>query len=97
MSGKDTSTIGNPIEETRQYHTLYLRAINNPLRRKILRALGEGYATVEDLQSRTGLDVNALNWHLSMLERGLCVEKDTKEGKTVYKRTQEGRVVDHLE
>jgi len=74
-----------------------LRAINSPLRREILRALKEGYTTIEDLQSRTGLDNNTLKWHLSVLEQGFCIEKDIKQGKLVYKLTQEGKVVDYME
>lgn len=97
MSRKDSKTVGKSIEETRQYHTRYLRAINSPLRREILRALKEGYATIEDLQSSTGLDDDSLKWHLSVLEHGFCVEKDIKQGKQVYKLTQEGRVVDYME
>ncbi len=97
MTKKDSQTVGNSIEETRRYHSRYLRAINSPLRRKILRALKEGYSTIEDLQSRTGLDKDALKWHLSVLEHGFCIEKDIKQGKRFYKLTQEGRVVDYLE
>ena len=97
MTKQDSKTIGNSIEETRKYHTRYLRAINSPLRREILRTLKEGYSTIEDLQSRTGLDKDALKWHLSVLEHGFCIEKDFKQGKRFYKLTQEGRVVDYLE
>jgi len=96
MSGKNSKKIGKLIEETRRYHKRYLRAINSPLRREILRALKEGYTTIEDLQSHTGLDNGALNWHLSVLEQGFCIEKDIEEGKLVYKLTQEGKVVDYL-
>ena len=97
MSEKGSKTVGRSIEETRQYHTRYLRAINSPLRREILRALKKGYATIEDLQSSTGLDNETLKWHLNVLEHGFCVEKAIKQGKLVYKLTQEGRVVDYLE
>jgi len=97
VSGKNSKTIGKSIEETRRYHKRYLRAISSSLRREILRALKEGYTTIEDLQSRTGLDNDTLNWHLSVLEQGFCIEKDTEEGKLVYKLTQEGKVVDYLE
>jgi len=71
--------------------------MNSPLRRKILRALKEGCATIEDLQSCTKLDINTLKWHLSVLESGFCVEKNIEEGKLVYRLTQEGRVVDYME
>jgi len=97
LSGKNSKTIGKSIEETRQYHERYLRAISSPLRREILRALKEGYTTIEELQSRTGLDNDTLSWHLSVLEQGFCVKKDTEDGKRVYKLTQEGKVVDYLE
>ncbi|MFB0522620.1 MAG: winged helix-turn-helix domain-containing protein [Candidatus Bathyarchaeia archaeon] len=97
MTKQDSKTVGNSIEETRKYHTRYLRAINSPLRRKILRALKEGYSTIEDLESRTGLDKDTLNWHLSVLEHGFCIENDFKQGRLFYKLTQEGRVINYLE
>lgn len=94
--GEESRTIGDSIEETKEYHVRYLRAISSPLRREILRAARDGCLTIDDLRGRTGLDENALNWHLSILERGFCVKKNVKEGKPVYKLTQEGGVVDYL-
>ena len=96
MSDKGSKAIGKSIEENREYHTRYLRAINSPLRRKILKALQKGCETIEELKSSTGLDINTLKWHLSVLEHGFCVEKEVKKGKTIYKLTQEGKVVDYL-
>jgi len=96
MSGKDSKTIGKSIEETRKYHLLYLRAINNPLRRRILRAIKDGCRTIEDLRSSTGLDTDSLKWHLSVLEHGFCVEKDIRDDKMIYKITQEGKAIDYL-
>ena len=96
MPEKNSKTISRSIEENRQYHTRYLRAINSPLRRGILKAMKKGCETIEELKSSTGLDTDTLRWHLSVLEHGFCVEKDTKKGKTIYKLTQEGRVVDYL-
>jgi DNA-binding transcriptional ArsR family regulator len=97
LSGRKSKTTNESIEDTKQYHERYLLAINNPLRRKILRALNEGDATIEDLESRTRLDKENLTWHLSILEHGFCVEKHNKQGKVIYKLTQEGRVVDYME
>jgi len=97
LSGKNSRTVGNSIEETRQYHNRYFRAINSPIRRKILKAIKDGSETIDDLKVRTGLDVDALNWHLSILEHGFCVEKERRDGKPVYKLTKEGKVVDYLE
>ena len=97
MARKDSKTIGDSMEETKEYHLRYLRAINNPLRREILRALKEGDANLETIQNRTGLDAKVVQWHLSILEHGFCVEKETRDGETFYKLTQEGEVVDYVE
>ena len=96
MSRKTSKTTSDSIEKTRRYHERYLVAINNPLRREILKALQEGCTTIEALRSRTGLDDDVLKWHLNVLENGFCVEKGLEQGKLVYKITQEGRVIDYL-
>jgi len=67
------------------------------MRRKILRVLKEGPKSIEELLSKTGLEDEALKWHLDILEHGFCVEKKTDSGKLLYKLTQEGRVVDYME
>ena len=85
------------MEETREYHARYLTAVNSPVRRRILRALKEGHTTVETLQSVTSLSAEVLEWHLSILEHGFCVEKDVVDGKQVYRLTREGMVVDYLD
>ena len=97
MPDRKSKTTDESIENTKQYHERYLIAINSPLRRKILRALKESDATAEDLESKTGLDKETLKWHLSVLEHGFCIEEDNKQGKVIYKLTQEGRVVDYIE
>ena len=97
MSGKKSKTTSDSIELTRLYHERYLRAMNSPLRRKILRVLKEGPANVEELSSKTGIENEALKWHLNILEHGFCVQRETNSGKLLYKLTQEGRVVDYME
>lgn len=85
------------MEETKEYHIRYLRAINNPLRRKILRTLKDGKADAGDLASALGLDERTLRWHIDILVYGFCVEKEEKDGVTVYNITDEGRVVDFVD
>lgn len=97
MSSKDSKTIGDSMEETKEYHLRYLRAVNNPIRREILRVLKDGDSTIKTLQSKTGMDARELEWHMSILEHGFCVEREVREGKTVYKLTKEGKVVDYIE
>ena len=43
------------------------------------------------------MDSRALEWHLSILEHGFCVEKEVGEEATLYRLTQEGKVVDYVE
>ncbi len=97
MSKKKSTATSNSIELTRLYHERYLRAMSSPLRRKILRVLKEGPASLEELSSKTEIESEVLKWHLNILERGHCIEKETSSGKLLYKLTQEGRVVDYME
>lgn len=97
LSDKDSKTIGESMEETKEYHVRYLRAVNNPLRRDILRAMKDGEGTLEALGEKTGLEAKALEWHLDILEHGFCVEKEERDGKVIYVLTQEGMVVDYVD
>jgi len=97
LSDRDSKTIGMTMEETKEYHIRYLRAINNPLRRTILRTLKDGKAEVGDLASALELDERTLNWHMDILVYGFCVEKEEKDGVTVYNITDEGKVVDFVD
>jgi len=97
LSSEKSRTTSGSIEETRRYHEQYLRAVSNPLRRRILKAIKEGYSTVEDLKLKMGLDERALKWHLDILEHDFCVEKEVNQGRLVYRLTKEGRVIDYLE
>jgi predicted transcriptional regulator len=97
MSIKNSNLIGKTIEETKKYHEKYLNAINNPVRRKILRAIKDGHATVRKLQSFTGIDKKELTWHLKILEDVFCISKTSNKREIIYKITQEGKIVDCLE
>ena len=97
MSEKKSKTTTNSEIETKLFHERYLRAVNSPLRRKILYALAEGNTTIEELEAKTGLDKITLKWHLSVLESGFCIEKENKQENLIYKLTQEGKVVEYIE
>jgi DNA-binding transcriptional ArsR family regulator len=97
LSDKDTKTIVGSMEETKERHVRYLRAINNPIRRTILRELESGRSTLGDLKNRTKLDEKTLSWHLDILEWGYCVEKQMKDDHTYYLLTKEGQVVDYVD
>lgn len=91
MSDKDS------MEETKERHLRYLRALNNPVRREIIRTIKDGLNTIEGIQAHTKLDNKTLMWHLQILEWGECVEKVTAGDEVRYRVTQEGRVVDYTD
>lgn len=71
-------------------------AVNSPLRREILKVLRKGSASIEQLQKATKLDKTTLEWHLSILEHGFCIEKTHAQEVPKYKLTQQGKVVDYI-
>jgi predicted transcriptional regulator len=97
MSDKKSKTVGGSMEETKERHHRYLRAMNNLVRRTILRELKGGSATLEELKTRTDIDEKTLKWHLDILEWGYCVEKQMKQDHTYYLLTKEGQVVDYVD
>jgi predicted transcriptional regulator len=97
MSNKDSATIGNTMEETKERHVRYYRAIQNPVRRTILRSMQKGNLNIEALANDTGLNIETLDWHIKMLEHGFCVERVENEGRTIFKLTQEGKIIEYLD
>ena len=92
-----TKTVSGSMEETKERHRRYLRAINSPVRRGILRALKDGQRSAEALAEATGLDAKTLGWHMELLVYGYCVEKRQTDKGEVYELTREGQVVDFMD
>ena len=85
------------IKDNRRYHRRYSLAVNNPLRRGILREVRDGYVTLEALESKMRIKNESLEWHLRFLEHYHCIEKDKAEGKEIYRLTKEGEIIDYLD
>lgn len=49
MSGRKAESFDGSMENVKQRHLEYFRAVNNPIRRDILKALEGGEATIEIL------------------------------------------------
>ena len=90
-------TVTNSMEETKDRHRRYLRAINNPIRRNILRAIYEGNDTIASISEVTLIDEKILDWHLKILIDGFCIEKKLGENHERYILTKEASVVDYLD
>jgi DNA-binding transcriptional ArsR family regulator len=85
------------MEETKERHKKYLRAINNPIRRSILRSIEEGNRTIESISKDSKIDEKTLEWHLRILEDGFCVEKIKVVDQEKFILTKEGLVVNYLD
>lgn len=92
-----SKTVSDSMEETKERHRRYLRAINSPVRRSILRAMKEGSSTIEALSTATGLDAKSLDWHMKLLEYGFCVERKKGKDGVLFQLTKEGLVVDYMD
>ena len=85
------------MEETKERHKRYLRAINSPIRRDILRSIEEGNNTLESLSNSTKIDKKTLDWHIKILVDGFCIEKSKEREAERYTLTKEALVVDYLD
>ena len=97
MSEREPIVALDSGEETKLFHERYLVAVNNPSRRKILEALRDGCATIEEIVAKTNLDKEVLIWHLSLLVSSRCVEEASTAGNPSYKLTQAGKVIEFME
>jgi predicted transcriptional regulator len=97
MSEKQSRTISDDMETTKERHRRYLMAMNNPVRRRIVRSIQNGDENLVDLMKATGLDEKTLDWHLKILEHGYCIEKKMYNDVIHFEVTREGKVIDFLD
>jgi len=86
------SKYSDSIEKSREYHKRYQIAVNNPVRRRILKLLLEG-KKLNTIKRELNLSDSEIEYHLKILEWGFCIERDGEEVRV----TKEGMVVDYLE
>ena len=96
MSDLPSRTVTDSMEETKDRHRRYLRAINSPARRKILRSMKDGHHEIASISKDTGIDEKTVGWHIKVLIDGYCIEASDSD-ETRYILTQEGLVVDYLD
>ena len=89
-------------EQKKVGHAQHLKAVNNPIRREMLRIVNAKEQISEadlldDLKEEGVLDdLNMFNYHMSFLTQALCVEKLEIEGATFYKILSGGKVVENF-
>ncbi len=93
---------GKTVEGTKYLHSLYLKAVNHPIRREILTIVNKANKI-----SRNNLfeilkdndivsDEPVLDYNMDYLIKAFCVKKIVEEGEIYYEITQSGQVVDYL-
>ncbi|MHA2283773.1 MAG: hypothetical protein ACXAC5_23260 [Promethearchaeota archaeon] len=93
---------GKTVEGSKYLHSLYLKAVNHPVRREILIIVNAATKIsknnlLETLKDRDIIsDVALLDYNIDYLIKAFCVKKTIEENIIYYEITQSGQVVDYL-
>ncbi|MHA1439181.1 MAG: hypothetical protein ACTSPD_16540 [Promethearchaeota archaeon] len=91
------------LESSKYYHSLYLKAVNHPIRRKILKIINEinpisKKQLFEKLNKKENLENNSFfTYHIEFLIKALCIKKYVKNNKIYYEITQSGKIIEFLD
>ncbi|MGB9939621.1 winged helix-turn-helix domain-containing protein [Methanosarcina sp.] len=81
---------GRMKEDMTEDHKSCLNALQNPVRRNILKALVEHKKSLEEIKVQFKLTDYQASYNLNMLESTLCIGKEESEGVTYYVLTPRG-------
>lgn len=76
----------NPTED----HAIGLRTLQNPTRRKILKALNGNSLSIEEIGDQLNLSRSEAKFHLDMLENALYIDKVKDTEPMMYQLTPRG-------
>ena len=101
---KSIEEYGKSLEGNKYFHSLYLKAVNHPVRREILNKVNKAKRISKDdliadlLASNIIEDENIFNYNMDYLIKAFCIEKfeNENERNIYYEITQGGKVVEHL-
>lgn len=81
---------GKMKEDMTEDHKATLNALQNPVRRKIVKSLAEKEKSYAEIKDELKLTDSQASYNLNMLENTLCIEKKDVEGVTYYTLTPRG-------
>jgi hypothetical protein len=90
------------VEGTKYLHSLYLKAVNHPIRREILILVNKAKKISKEDLLKTLLDNDLLsdessfNFNMDYLVKAFCVKKFEEKNMIYFEITQSGQVVDYL-
>lgn len=94
---------GKTVEGSKYLHSLYLKAVNHPIRREILNIVNK----VKKISKEKLLDAlinkniindeSSLKYNMDYLAKAFCVKIIEEDNKIYFEITQSGQVVDYLE
>ncbi len=101
---KTMEEFSKSLEGTKYLHDLYLRAVNNPIRREILNIVNDLKQVPKSsllhmlIERKILEDEHMFNYNMDFLIKAFCIksEKDERTDEIVYEITQSGKVVDYL-
>lgn len=100
---KSMEEYSKTVEGTKYLHSMYLKAVNHPIRREILMLVNKTKKiSKEDLLkalNELGLiaDEASLNYNMDYLIKAFCVKKIEENNIIFFEITQSGQVVEYLE
>ncbi|MFX1314331.1 MAG: hypothetical protein ACFE9T_00575 [Promethearchaeota archaeon] len=100
---KSMEEYSKTIEGTKYLHDLYLKAVNHPIRRKILTILNDSKKISKEKlfgilsEEKVIEDESSFNYNIDYLIKAFCIEKVEEKDKIYYIITQSGKVVDYFD
>lgn len=99
---KSIEDYGKTIEGSNYLHSLYLKAVNHPIRREILniinkiQKIAKNNLLKELLAKNIVSDESSFKYNIDYLIKAFCVKKIEDGDEIYFEITQSGRVVDYL-
>lgn len=93
---------GKTVEGSKYLHSLYLRAVNHPIRREILILVNKANKISKEELLKTLLDKDLIsdessfNYNMDYLIKAFCVKRLEDNSRIYFEITQSGQVVDYL-
>ena len=101
---KTMDEFSKSVEGNKYLHELYLKAVNNPIRREILNIVNKFERIAKSNLVKILAEDNKIddeyvfNYNMDYLIKAFCIQsiKDEKTNDIYYEITQSGKVVDYL-